>query len=130
MANTAPFKRTIEVANPSPYERSDFVEIDDLKALGVPSALDDKTLRLMRQWPGGSTEEVAFQIDYPFGTEIGYRTLAFFSRNTPQGDPEYGQPTAEFSLEEGTARDSRGTVSPGVLNVEHYSAPSLTSASC
>src|SRR5271157_368129 len=92
----------IAVANPSPYERSDFVEIDDLNALGVPPELDDGNLRLIRRWSGGSTEEVAFQIDYPFGTKAGYRTLTFFSRNTPPGDPDYRQPTAQFSLEEGT----------------------------
>lgn len=125
-----PFKRIIEVANPSPYERSDFVEIDDLSALGVPPTLADKNLRLVRQWPGGSAEEVAFQIDYPFGEKAGYRTLTFFSRNTPPGDPNYrypavDYPTAKFSLKEGTARDFRGTVSPDVLNIEHYSAPSV-----
>jgi hypothetical protein len=115
----------VNVANPSPYERSDFVEIDDLNALGVPSTLGDRNLRLIRQWPGGSTEEVAFQIDYPFGKKAGYRTVVFFSRNTPQGDPEYRQHTAEFSLEEGTPRDFPGAVSPDVLNVEHYSTPGV-----
>jgi len=125
MANTVPFKHIIKVANPSPYERSDFVEIDDLKALGVPLTLDERNLRLIRQWPGGFGEEVPFQIDYPFGEKAGYRTLAFFSRNTPPGDPDYSQPTAEFSLEEGTLHDFSSAVGRDVLKVEHYSAPGV-----
>ena len=88
-ATTVPFKCAIKVANPSPYERSDFVEIDDLNALGVPPELGDGNLRLIRQWPGGATDEVGFQTDYPFGREAGYRTLTFFSRNTSPGDPDY-----------------------------------------
>jgi len=120
-----PFKHTIEVANPSPYQRSDFVEIDDLNELKVPPAPDDKNLRLVRKWPGGSTEPVAFQIDYPFGIKAGYRTLTFFSRDTPPGDPDYNYPTAKFSLDEGPAPDFRNTGNPSVLNIEHYSAPNV-----
>jgi hypothetical protein len=122
-ATTVPFKRIIEVANPSPYDRSDFVEIDDLNALGVPPTLDDKNLRLMRKWSGRPPKEVAFQIDYPFGTKAGYRTLSFFSPETPPGDPDYTHPTAEFSLVEGTPHDFE--VGPDVLNVEHYSTPGV-----
>jgi len=120
-----PFKHILKVANPSPYERSDYVEIDDLDALGVPSALDDANLQLIRQLPQGPREEVAFQIDHPFGRRAGYRTLTFFSSNTPPGDPDYRQHTAEFSLEEGTPHDVSSAVSPDILNVEHYSAPGV-----
>jgi hypothetical protein len=120
-----PFNHIVRVANSSPYERSDFVEIDDLKALGLPSTLNENNLRLIRQWQGGDREEVAFQVDYPFGAGAGYRTLTFFSRNTPPGDPDYRQHTAEFSLEEGNPRDFSSAVSPDILNIEHYSAPGV-----
>lgn len=117
------FQKTILVANPSPYQRSDFVEVDDLKALGVPPELDSGNLRLMRQWPGGSREEVACQIDYPFGKLAKYRSLTFFARDVPPGDPDYRGHTAQFSLEEGPPRDFREAVNPEALKVEHCSAP-------
>lgn len=115
-----PFQ-TIVVANPSPYERSDFVEIDDLSALGVPPDLDEGNLRLMRLWENGSSEEVDAQIDYPFGKKARYRSLTFFSRNTPPGDEHYTRPTARFSLEQEKPRDSRDLN----LKIEHYSDPEV-----
>lgn len=72
----------IKVANPSPYERSDYVEIDDLGALGTPPELDEKTLRLTRLRPG-IQQEVPFQIDCPFGPKA-LRTLTFFAANIPR----------------------------------------------
>ena len=116
------FQRVIRVSNPSPYERSDLVEIGDLNALGVPLTLNERSLRLIRHWPGGSTEEVAHQIDYPFGKDAGFRTLVFYSRNTPPGDPDYKRVSAEFSLEEGAPGFSAATA-PEILDIEHYSAP-------
>jgi hypothetical protein len=113
-----PFKHTIKVANPSPYERSDYVEVD-LESAGVPPDLDGTTLRLVREWPAGPSEE-AFQIDYPFGRKAGYRILTLFSRNTPPGDRDYGSHTAEFSLEEGSPHYSADWVKPHLLRVEHY----------
>jgi len=118
----APFTHVFKVANPSPYERSDYVEIDDLEALGTPSELDDQSLRLTRQ-RGYRAEEVPFQIDYPFGKEVGYRTLTFFSANTPPGDPEYRRHDVEFLLEQVRPRRWDATVPPDVLNIEHYKAP-------
>jgi hypothetical protein len=118
-----PFKHTIKVANPSPYERSDYVEVD-LESAGVPPDLDDKTLRLLRNWPTGSTEE-AYQIDYPFGRKAGYRILTLFSRNTTPGDVDYGRHTAEFSLEEGSPTSFADRADPHVLRVEHYPAPGI-----
>ena len=120
-----PFKHIIQVANPSPYERSDFVEVDDLKALGVPSTLDDRNLRLLRQWPGGAQEEIAYQIDYPFGRKAGFRTLAFFARNTPPGDSDYSNHTAEFLLEEGTPHNFAAEQNPDLLKIQHFSAPGV-----
>jgi hypothetical protein len=120
-----PFNCILKIANPSPYERSDFVEVDDLKALGVPPNLDDSNLRLMRRWQGGFREEIALQVDYPFGRQTGYRTLTFFSRNTPPGDPDYKDHTAEFLLEEGTPSTFTGAVSQDALKVQHYSAPGV-----
>lgn len=115
----------IKVANPSRYERSDYVEIGDLSALGLPSTVDEGNLRLIRQWPGGSRQDVAFQIDYPFGREARYRSLTFFSSNTPPGDADYTYDTAQFSLEEGTPQDFSCAVNPTLLRVEHYSAPGV-----
>jgi hypothetical protein len=120
-----PFKRAIRVSNPSPYERSDYVEIDDLEALRVPPELDDTTLRLSRVSRNGVEEEVPFQIDYPFGKQAGYRTLTFFSANTASGDPEYREHDndARFLLEQIQSRSPGPPVSPEVLNIEHYTAP-------
>jgi hypothetical protein len=119
-----PFKHTIRVSNPSPYKRSDYVEIDDLGALGTPPELDEKTLRLTRLWRPGVEEDVPFQIDYPFG-EKALRTLTFFSPETQPGDPEYGRHDndAEFLLEQIKPHEPEPPVSPEVLNIEHYTAP-------
>ncbi len=117
------FKHTIKVANPSSDERSDYVEVD-LESAGVPPDLYDKTLRLVRNWRTGSSEE-AFQIDYPFGREAGYRTLTFFSRNTPPGDTDYTRHTAEFSLEAGNPHNFADSVNPHLLRVEHYPTPGV-----
>jgi len=117
-----PFTCAIRVSNPSPYERSDYVEIDDLESLGTPPGLDDTTLRLTRLWPPGNRQEVPFQIDYPFGKEAGYRTLTFFSPNTLSGDPEYAEHDndARFSLEQIESHAPGPRVSPEVMNIEHY----------
>jgi len=115
------FKHIIKVANPSPYERSDYVEVD-LESAGVPSGLDDKSLRLFRVWPSGLSVE-PFQIDYPFGPSAGYRILTLFSRNTPPGDVDYKLHTAEFVLEEGTAGDFGDNLNSQFLRIEHFSVP-------
>jgi hypothetical protein len=119
-----PFQRIIEIANPSDYERNDYVEVD-LESLNVPSDLDGTTLRLSRRWPGGSCEEVPYQIDYPFGKDAHYRVLTFFSRATPLGDPDYKYHTAEFLLEEGKPGDWSASVRRDKLWIEHYSEPGV-----
>lgn len=114
-------ERTISVANPSPYERSDFVEVD-LEAVGLPVNLDERTLRVFRKWRGRELQEIPFQIDYPFGRGIRRRILTLFSQNTPPGDPDYKTPTAEFLLQEGSRRDFSNSANGHVLKIEHYSA--------
>jgi hypothetical protein len=113
----------IKIANPSPYERSDYVEVD-LESVGVKSGLDSRTLCLSRVWPTGPVEE-AFQIDYPFGRGADYRILTLFSRNTPQGDAGYERHTAEFLLEERAPRDFADCVDPNLLKVGHYLTPGV-----
>jgi len=117
------FQTILKVCNPSPYQRSDYVEVDDLKALKVPSGLDDRHLRLLRLWHDGSREEIPFQVDYPFGKKVGYRSLTFFSRDTPPCDLDYRHHSAEFFLEEANPRDFGGTVDSEALKVEHCSVP-------
>ena len=103
-----PFRRSIQVANPSSYFRSDFVECD-LGYLSVPPGLGEGSLRLSRINSWGK-EEIPYQIDEPCGSGGGYRVMTFFSANTPPGSDDYTQPSAEFLLEE--ARPSLQSVSP------------------
>jgi hypothetical protein len=119
-----PFEHIIKIANPSPYERSDYVEVD-LECAGVPPRLDGESLRLLRKWPSGATEEVAFQIDYPFGRDVGYRVLTLFSRDTPSGDVDYRTHSAEFLLQEEHHADFSDRVDPRLLKVVHYPSPGV-----
>src|SRR5438094_556381 len=98
----------IQVANPSPYPRDDYVEVD-LDWLGVPRHLDQHSLSLFRLGPAGlkTGEDLPFQIDKPFGD--ANRVLVFFSKATPAGpDDSYRTPSARFSLEERNVRRPEG----------------------
>src|SRR4051812_23803834 len=103
------FQKTLRVANPSPYERSDYLEIE-LSACEVPRGLDETSLRLYRIWPGNHREEVPYQLDYPFGRQSNHRVLTFISRGTPSGSDNYSTATAEFSLEEGAPSNFSASV--------------------
>src|SRR5688500_4216537 len=70
-----PYKKVFEVANPSSYERSGYIEVD-LNALDVPVSLGRNDLRLIRVSPPPATE-VAYQIDYTLGEERGRRIMTF-----------------------------------------------------
>jgi hypothetical protein len=115
------FPRLIQVANPSPYERSDYVEVD----FGFADNLDHRTLRLFRRWDATHCEEIPYQLDYPFGTDARYAVLTFFSRNTPAGPDDYSWHTAEFLLKEEAPGDWSTSLRQDKLWIEHYSSPGV-----
>lgn len=121
----ATYQRTFDVANPSPYERSDYVQID-LNKLKVPPSLDEDALTLYRLNNDDRQQEIPFQIDYPFGRENGSRIITFLSSKTPPGRENYTEKTATFQLleEKPTQADT-----PSDLEVRHfYEAPQLEEA--
>ena len=68
---------TINVANPSPYERGDYVETD-LESLGVDPGLDESSLRLLRLHQDGQCAEIPFQIDRVLGQDMPKRMLNLY----------------------------------------------------
>jgi hypothetical protein len=98
------YSKDFEVANPSSYPRSDYVDVD-MQMLGVPKNLDQKSLRLFRINPDDSLTEIPYQIDYILGRKAGNRIMTFLSTHTPPGPDDYSCPTAWFRLEEGEPFD-------------------------
>ncbi len=114
----------INVANPSPYPRSDYVEVD-LKAMGVPSCLDEGDLKLFRIDPNDDNdwEEVPYQIDHVLGNEAGNRVMTFLSRDTPAGkDDHYTMRSVRYELQPGEPSESSGDCKTGPLWVGQYYA--------
>ena len=114
----------IEVSNPSPYSRSDYVEVD-MKALGVPAQYGSDNLKLFRvDEGGGQWDEIPYQIDCVLGRQVGggqNRVLTFLSKDTPAGkDDHYRVKSACFVLEEGQPRDFSGSRQEEALWVGHY----------
>ena len=107
---------TIDVSNPSPYERSDHVQVE-LEKLGVDPSFNEEHLKLSRKNKDGSLTEVPYQIDYPEGKEPLRGILSFRSERTPPGLDDYSQTGATFLLEKGAPTLFRG---PGELSVWHY----------
>ena len=110
---------TIDVANPSPYERSDYVEVD-LESLGVDPELDESSLRLLRLNNGGSSTEVPFQIDRVLGENFPRRIMTFLSTKTPSGPEDYSYASASFRLEKGSSSNIEAAHSQQLLYVEHF----------
>jgi hypothetical protein len=111
----------IDVSNPSPYQRSDYVQVD-LKTLGVDGPLDEQHLKLCRENKDGSLTEVPYQIDYPEGKEAFGGILSFRSEQTPAGPDDYSQIGATFVLEEGKPTLFH---EPDNLSVSHYYEPAI-----
>jgi hypothetical protein len=122
----------IEVANPSTYDRSDYVEVD-LASYGVTVAEADQRLRLFRIWSEEkgheNKEEIAYQIDRLFGVSNPRRVLTFISSATPRSKKDnYKKPGAKFRLEvhdpaAGDPPDEeklRAAVHADLLKIEHY----------
>jgi hypothetical protein len=106
------YQCTINVANPSAYPRSDYVEVA-LDALGVPdSAVELRLFRLR----GPERTEVFCQLDHPFGDRA--RTLTFFAEDLPPAADDYTEPSACFSLEEGGASVVRPDAA--ALKIEYF----------
>jgi hypothetical protein len=94
------YQKKFKVANPSPYERSDYVEVG-LETLGVPPELDENSLKLFRLYEDNKSEEIPYQIDCISGNNNGRRFMTFFSKNTTSGSDDYGKVSARYLLEEG-----------------------------
>lgn len=113
----------IEVANPSPYERTDYVEVD-LESLGVDASLGEESLTLIRQYSDNNPEEIPYQIDYVFGRNRGKRILTFLSSNTPSGPTDdYSHVSATFLLKKGGSKDFRTPMGERLLNADFYHDP-------
>jgi hypothetical protein len=110
------------VANPSPYERSDYVEVD-MELLGVPIHLNEKSLKLSRLASPDLTQEIPYQIDSLFGRSAPKRVLTFLSTNTPPGPSDYSQPSADFLLEEASPKNFHSIDPQPLLSIEHYYTP-------
>ncbi len=109
----------INVANPSDYMRSDYVEIN-LERLGVPAGLDKNNLKLSRLH-GEEKEEIPYQIDSVLGLASPVRILTFLSKETPKGAEDYSQPSATFILEEGEPEDF--LIHNPSIGLDHYYTP-------
>jgi hypothetical protein len=105
----------IPVANPSPYERTDYVHID-LDRLGVPPRLNENNLTLYR-YCNSKPEKVPYQIDYLVGRSGHLRVMTFLSVKTPSGPDDYSEPKATFLLQE---EASEHTPPPENLRIEYY----------
>jgi len=110
---------TIDVSNPSPYERSDYVQVD-LEELGVCPSFNENNLKLSRKNQDGSLTEVPYQIDYPEAKEPRRGIFSFRSERTPPGPDDYSRTGATFQLEEGTPAAFN---KPDSLYVGHYYDP-------
>jgi hypothetical protein len=93
------FQIAFDIANPSDYTRSDYVDVD-LDRLGVPAGLGEPNLRLSRLERGGRWE-VPFQVDPLYGEGGPERVLTFLAERTRPGSEEYRRRSATYLLEEG-----------------------------
>ena len=108
------------IANPSSYERSDYVSVD-LRALNVPADITKKGLvRLYRIHDDGFKEEIPYQIDKLLGDYSDNAILTFMSTNTPSGPDDYSKPSARFVLEDGKPKDFFSSALQKNLWVGHY----------
>jgi len=114
----------IGVANPSPYERSDYVEVD-LNKCGVDSSLGASDLKLFRVTPGGGPwQEVPYQIDHVLGNNVPggtKRVLTFLATNVPGGPhDDYRAAAIKYVLEQGTPTNFLSNVQKDLLWVGQY----------
>jgi hypothetical protein len=124
------YQKYFDVANPSKYERSDYVEAD-MESLDVPDPLKEKSLRLSRVYSSSAREEIPFQIDQILGEGVGKkRVMTFLSNQTPPGDEHYTHGSATFLLEQvapGTPKDFLTAAARERLRVGHYYKEPVTS---
>jgi len=111
----------INVANPSPYYRSDYVEVD-LESLGIDSSLNDSSLRLF-QHHDDSLKEIPFQIDYVLGKDVHKRILTFLAKRVPPRKDDYSEISATYLLEEGEPKQFSTPMGKMLLNVDYYYDP-------
>jgi hypothetical protein len=95
----AHFQVAFGVSNPSPYQRTDYVQVD-LDRLNVPPELDEASLTLYRLDQDGRSQPVPYQIDYPLGRTAKMRVLTFLACDIPSGPEDYSRTSATFLLSE------------------------------
>lgn len=112
----------LPVVNPSPYDRTDCVEID-LGRVARGSEIRDDDLHLYEQTTTGGLVERPFQIDYPFGPGTPRRVLTFEATNAPASKDDYSQTSVEFYLKD---HGERPTVAPRVW-LRYFYGPNISS---
>jgi hypothetical protein len=110
------FEAEFSVSNPSPYERTDYVEVN-LGSLKVPYELGEESLKLYQIPPYGDRQPIAAQIDHPAGRGAGIRVLSFLCPRTPPGPEDYSGGTAHFVL---TEEKPQAHATPGNLWIGYY----------
>src|SRR5437879_3016181 len=98
------YQHTFHVANPSPYVRSDYVEVN-AAAFDLPADLDERSLRLF-QVDGDRRIETPCQVDEIREGGVLERTLTFFCRGAPAGADDYTTPGPTFVLEQTARHDT------------------------
>lgn len=111
----------IKVANPSPSERSDYVEVD-LESLGVPPSLGENSLRLFKK-DNGSEREIPYQIDSILGKNSPKRILTFLSVKTPPRKDDYSEASTTYLLEKGKPDKFSTPMTQSLLNIDYYYDP-------
>jgi hypothetical protein len=113
------FQKRFEVANPSPYRRSDYVEVD-LEWLNVPPGLGELTLKLSRLSPQGGKMEIPYQIDSIFGKNVGTRVMTFLATEMLPRPDDYSQASGAYLLEEARPTIELNPWTKQHLWVKHY----------
>ncbi|MBI5594246.1 MAG: hypothetical protein HY881_27670 [Deltaproteobacteria bacterium] len=117
----AEFQWTIDVANPSPYSRSDYVE-SDLEAIGVDASLDVNSLQLFQK-QGNNLIRIPFQVDYMLGKASHKRSLSFFCEDIPSQKDDYSQVSATYLLGKGVSNEPMTVMCNKSLHVDYYYDP-------
>ena len=118
----APLEVQFDIANPSSYHRTDYVQVD-LDRLVNPDGsnqlpdLDENKLTLYPLYRSGRGNPIPYQIDYPLGREGGRRVLTFLASDTPPAKEDYSQASSSFCLIES---EPSQTPTPADLWVGYY----------
>jgi hypothetical protein len=106
----------INVANPSDYVRSDYLDVN-MGNLDVKEIPEDGSSFRLYELDGTSKcgDCLPFQIDELCDSEGLKRKLSFFASNVPPGDPDYSSPSKRYVLERNTKDKSHGVISNDLM---------------